>query len=263
MASSSRRSGGRLEHGPDAAHASAGGCFLDDAEAAQRGSALHVRAAADLLAVPLPVGIADRVDADGLAVPNAPSAPSASAWDAGTWRWVTGQSRSICSLGIRSTSASSPCLSLAGWLKSNRSRSGVMLLPRCTTWSPSTSRSARYRRCVAVCSWVVASDRSASPPLNSPAAAVRERSFCAAISTAKRSRQPSCTAVAVRAASSTLSSGGNPYVSNKVNTASPVNPASRVSCPNSRMPRASVRRNSSSSRPSRSVISACWPASSG
>src|ERR671924_196581 len=65
----------------------------------------------------------------------------------------TGRFSKIRSLTIRSTSARSSGVSAWGCVKSKRSLSGRTAEPAWRTCSPSTSRSARCRRCVAV--WLV------------------------------------------------------------------------------------------------------------
>ena len=92
----------------------------------------------------------------------------------------------IFSLISFSTFCFSSSVSFLSKLKSNLRRSGVMLDP---LWDISlsfkTSLSASFRRCAAVCSFVVASELSARPDLNFPTEAVLESSWCFCISSLK------------------------------------------------------------------------------
>ena len=82
--------------------------------------------------------------------PNSIIAPSFRASSIGVTNVRTGIASNTFSLTIRSTCSRSSGVSGCEWLKSKRSLSGRTAEPACFTWSPSTSRSAAWRRWVAV-----------------------------------------------------------------------------------------------------------------
>ena len=82
--------------------------------------------------------------------PNSAIAPDFNAASMGSSSVVTGVLSTTRRFTSDSMSASARSVSPAKWLKSKRSRSGATSEPACLTCTPTTSRSAAWRRWVAV-----------------------------------------------------------------------------------------------------------------
>ena len=104
--------------------------------------------------------------------PKSICAPSFRASSIGVSKIRTGRFRKTCSLTSRSTSSRSSDVSARSWVKSKRSLSGRTAEPACLTCSPSTCRSASWRRWVAVWFAIVGNrtDQGTTARTRSPAA---------------------------------------------------------------------------------------------
>ena len=94
--------------------------------------------------------------------PKNAMAPRAAASALVVSKWRTGALSRISSLARSSMAWICSGVTGSKWLKSKRSRSGATSEPCCFTWSPSTWRSAQWRRWVPVWLRRMASRRSAS-----------------------------------------------------------------------------------------------------